>query len=113
MRATARAGHLRSATSSSWTEVGEGVAGWARQPRGSRLGRQRSQRGTSGVQGTVGLQGRGCREQKGSLDRSFADMDYVTALCSQVVYEGLVDDTFRIKCGRLLGVCQHGQSQGP
>ncbi|XP_066184218.1 vacuolar protein sorting-associated protein 33B isoform X1 [Sylvia atricapilla] len=27
------------------------------------------------------------------------DMDYVTALCSQVVYEGLVDDTFRIKCG--------------
>uniref|UniRef100_A0A803VN53 VPS33B late endosome and lysosome associated n=1 Tax=Ficedula albicollis TaxID=59894 RepID=A0A803VN53_FICAL len=25
--------------------------------------------------------------------------DYVTALCSQVVYEGLVDDTFRIKCG--------------
>uniref|UniRef100_A0A8D0E8S8 VPS33B late endosome and lysosome associated n=1 Tax=Salvator merianae TaxID=96440 RepID=A0A8D0E8S8_SALMN len=30
------------------------------------------------------------------LDR---DVDYVTALCSQVVYEGLVDDTFRIKCG--------------
>ncbi|XP_009992598.1 PREDICTED: vacuolar protein sorting-associated protein 33B [Chaetura pelagica] len=30
------------------------------------------------------------------LDR---DTDYVTALCSQVVYEGLVDDTFRIKCG--------------
>ncbi|XP_009984492.1 PREDICTED: vacuolar protein sorting-associated protein 33B, partial [Tauraco erythrolophus] len=28
-----------------------------------------------------------------------ADTDYVTALCSQVVYEGLVDDTFRIKCG--------------
>ncbi|XP_053933164.1 vacuolar protein sorting-associated protein 33B isoform X7 [Cuculus canorus] len=27
------------------------------------------------------------------------DMDYVTTLCSQVVYEGLVDDTFRIKCG--------------
>ncbi|XP_071610120.1 vacuolar protein sorting-associated protein 33B isoform X1 [Heliangelus exortis] len=27
------------------------------------------------------------------------DTDYVTALCSQVVYEGLVDDTFRIKCG--------------
>ncbi|XP_070809953.1 vacuolar protein sorting-associated protein 33B isoform X5 [Pituophis catenifer annectens] len=27
------------------------------------------------------------------------DVDYVTALCSQVVYEGLVDDTFRIKCG--------------
>lgn len=32
-----------------------------------------------------------------------ADMDYVTALCSQVVYEGLVDDTFRIKCGRWQG----------
>nr|XP_021530020.1 vacuolar protein sorting-associated protein 33B [Aotus nancymaae] len=30
------------------------------------------------------------------LDR---DVDFVTALCSQVVYEGLVDDTFRIKCG--------------
>ncbi|XP_054859036.1 vacuolar protein sorting-associated protein 33B [Eublepharis macularius] len=30
------------------------------------------------------------------LDR---DVDYITALCSQVVYEGLVDDTFRIKCG--------------
>ncbi|XP_063106126.1 vacuolar protein sorting-associated protein 33B isoform X5 [Cavia porcellus] len=30
------------------------------------------------------------------LDR---DTDFVTALCSQVVYEGLVDDTFRIKCG--------------
>lgn len=29
-----------------------------------------------------------------------ADVDYVTALCSQVVYEGLVDDTFRIKCGK-------------
>ncbi|XP_078236973.1 vacuolar protein sorting-associated protein 33B isoform X1 [Pogona vitticeps] len=27
------------------------------------------------------------------------DVDYVTPLCSQVVYEGLVDDTFRIKCG--------------
>ncbi|XP_026540486.1 vacuolar protein sorting-associated protein 33B isoform X1 [Notechis scutatus] len=27
------------------------------------------------------------------------DVDYVTALCSQVIYEGLVDDTFRIKCG--------------
>lgn len=32
------------------------------------------------------------------LDR---DVDFVTALCSQVVYEGLVDDTFRIKCGSL------------
>lgn len=28
-----------------------------------------------------------------------SDVDFVTALCSQVVYEGLVDDTFRIKCG--------------
>ncbi|KAF3686214.1 Vacuolar protein sorting-associated protein 33B [Channa argus] len=27
------------------------------------------------------------------------DVDFVTPLCSQVVYEGLVDDTFRIKCG--------------
>lgn len=29
-----------------------------------------------------------------------ADVDFVTPLCSQVVYEGLVDDIFRIKCGR-------------
>ncbi len=28
-----------------------------------------------------------------------ADVDFVTPLCSQVVYEGLVDDIFRIKCG--------------
>ncbi|XP_066557647.1 vacuolar protein sorting-associated protein 33B isoform X2 [Amia ocellicauda] len=27
------------------------------------------------------------------------DVDFVTSLCSQVVYEGLVDDIFRIKCG--------------
>uniref|UniRef100_A0A8D3BST7 VPS33B late endosome and lysosome associated n=1 Tax=Scophthalmus maximus TaxID=52904 RepID=A0A8D3BST7_SCOMX len=27
------------------------------------------------------------------------NVDYVTPLCSQVVYEGLVDDIFRIKCG--------------
>ncbi|XP_029000592.1 vacuolar protein sorting-associated protein 33B [Betta splendens] len=27
------------------------------------------------------------------------DVDYVTPLCSQVVYEGLVDDIFKIKCG--------------
>ncbi|KAM9313049.1 vacuolar protein sorting-associated protein 33B [Gastrophryne carolinensis] len=27
------------------------------------------------------------------------DVDYITPLCSQMVYEGLVDDTFRIKCG--------------
>lgn len=30
----------------------------------------------------------------------FADVDLVTPLCSQVVYEGLVDDIFRIKCGK-------------
>ncbi|XP_010010994.1 PREDICTED: vacuolar protein sorting-associated protein 33B, partial [Nestor notabilis] len=36
----------------------------------------------------------------GPLGRAYGiDTDYVTALCSQVVYEGLVDDTFRIKCG--------------
>lgn len=29
----------------------------------------------------------------------FADVDFVSPLCSQVVYEGLVDDIFRIKCG--------------
>lgn len=29
----------------------------------------------------------------------FTDVDFVTPLCSQVVYEGLVDDIFRIKCG--------------
>lgn len=28
------------------------------------------------------------------------DVDFVTPLCSQVVYEGLVDDIFRIKCGK-------------
>uniref|UniRef100_A0A3B1JAS9 VPS33B late endosome and lysosome associated n=1 Tax=Astyanax mexicanus TaxID=7994 RepID=A0A3B1JAS9_ASTMX len=27
------------------------------------------------------------------------DVDFITPLCSQVVYEGLVDDIFRIKCG--------------
>lgn len=31
---------------------------------------------------------------------SVSDVDFVTALCSQVVYEGLVDDTFRVKCGK-------------
>ncbi|KAH0620143.1 hypothetical protein JD844_014776 [Phrynosoma platyrhinos] len=35
----------------------------------------------------------------GSIFLMDRDVDYVTALCSQVVYEGLVDDTFRIKCG--------------
>lgn len=28
------------------------------------------------------------------------DIDYVTPLCSQVTYEGLVDDIFDIKSGR-------------
>ncbi|XP_077450947.1 vacuolar protein sorting-associated protein 33B isoform X2 [Stigmatopora argus] len=27
------------------------------------------------------------------------DVDFVTPMCSQVVYEGLVDDVFKIKCG--------------
>lgn len=43
-----------------------------------------------------------------------ADTDYVTALCSQVVYEGLVDDTFRIKCGRQqgsTGLCTHNRAE--
>lgn len=34
-----------------------------------------------------------------SLKCVFTDVDFVTPLCSQVVYEGLVDDIFRIKCG--------------
>lgn len=33
----------------------------------------------------------------------FSDVDFVTPLCSQVVYEGLVDDIFKIKCGE----CSH------
>uniref|UniRef100_A0A452S2D8 VPS33B late endosome and lysosome associated n=1 Tax=Ursus americanus TaxID=9643 RepID=A0A452S2D8_URSAM len=44
----------------------------------------------------------GSRVGKGGPSRpgiSVSDVDFVTALCSQVVYEGLVDDTFRIKCG--------------
>ncbi|RLV92641.1 hypothetical protein DV515_00013735, partial [Chloebia gouldiae] len=49
-----------------------------------------------GREGRVGRQ----EEREGSLAPALpADTDYVTALCSQVVYEGLVDDTFRIKCG--------------
>ncbi|XP_053320197.1 vacuolar protein sorting-associated protein 33B [Spea bombifrons] len=42
------------------------------------------------------------RERKPDLGVVFMidrDVDYVTPLCSQVVYEGLVDDVFRIKCG--------------
>lgn len=34
-----------------------------------------------------------------TLPLCFTDVDFVTPLCSQVVYEGLVDDIFRIKCG--------------
>lgn len=34
-----------------------------------------------------------------------ADVDFVTPLCSQVVYEGLVDDIFRIKCGGCESSC--------
>ncbi|XP_073424740.1 vacuolar protein sorting-associated protein 33B [Dendrobates tinctorius] len=42
------------------------------------------------------------KERKPDLGLVFMidrDVDYITALCSQVVYEGLVDDIFRIKCG--------------
>uniref|UniRef100_A0A8C3GH13 VP33B protein n=1 Tax=Cairina moschata TaxID=8855 RepID=A0A8C3GH13_CAIMO len=39
------------------------------------------------------------QEAAGQRPDLVADTDYVTALCSQMVYEGLVDDTFRIKCG--------------
>ena len=28
-----------------------------------------------------------------------ADKDYVTPLCSQVTYEGLLQDTFGMECG--------------
>ncbi|XP_064932995.1 vacuolar protein sorting-associated protein 33B isoform X2 [Columba livia] len=43
--------------------------------------------------------GQGRTPEIGNVFLMDRDMDYVTALCSQVVYEGLVDDTFRIKCG--------------
>ncbi|MEE6503457.1 hypothetical protein FKM82_004827 [Ascaphus truei] len=39
------------------------------------------------------------RSEVGLIFMIDRDVDYVTALCSQVVYEGLVDDIFRIKCG--------------
>ncbi|XP_071670005.1 vacuolar protein sorting-associated protein 33B isoform X2 [Patagioenas fasciata] len=42
--------------------------------------------------------GQGRTPEIGNVFLMDRDMDYVTALCSQVVYEGLVDDTFRIKC---------------
>ncbi|NXR54809.1 VP33B protein, partial [Hippolais icterina] len=44
-------------------------------------------------------EGQGRKPEIGHIFLMDRDMDYVTALCSQVVYEGLVDDTFRIKCG--------------
>ncbi|KAM6308551.1 vacuolar protein sorting-associated protein 33B [Aegotheles albertisi] len=44
-------------------------------------------------------EGQGRRPEIGNVFLMDRDTDYVTALCSQVVYEGLVDDTFRIKCG--------------
>ncbi|XP_074693551.1 vacuolar protein sorting-associated protein 33B [Strix aluco] len=43
--------------------------------------------------------GPGRKPEIGNVFLMDRDTDYVTALCSQVVYEGLVDDTFRIKCG--------------
>uniref|UniRef100_A0A673TZF4 Vacuolar protein sorting-associated protein 33B n=1 Tax=Suricata suricatta TaxID=37032 RepID=A0A673TZF4_SURSU len=42
---------------------------------------------------------KGRRPEVGHIFLLDRDVDFVTALCSQVVYEGLVDDTFRIKCG--------------
>lgn len=61
-------------------------------------------------QGEAVLAGRGgAGDQPGPA--LVADTDYVTALCSQVVYEGLVDDTFRIKCGRSAGPCS-GRASG-
>lgn len=71
-------------------EQQEVQGGWLQQ---SRLGRA--------VAGKEGGQGRSVRAAWAVA--LIADTDYVTALCSQVVYEGLVDDTFRIKCGRSLG----------
>ncbi|XP_068059530.1 vacuolar protein sorting-associated protein 33B isoform X2 [Anomalospiza imberbis] len=44
-------------------------------------------------------EGQGRKPEIGHVFLMDRDTDYVTALCSQVVYEGLVDDTFRIKCG--------------
>ncbi|XP_078285992.1 vacuolar protein sorting-associated protein 33B isoform X2 [Rhinoraja longicauda] len=42
------------------------------------------------------------KPRQAEIDQVFfidRDVDYVTPMCSQVVYEGLVDDVFRIKCG--------------
>ncbi|NWV15303.1 VP33B protein, partial [Ptilonorhynchus violaceus] len=44
-------------------------------------------------------EGQGRKPEIGHVFLMDRDTDYVTALCSQMVYEGLVDDTFRIKCG--------------
>lgn len=86
MRATARAGIRRLGTSSSWTEVGAASGcsqAWQEE--------------------CLGLPTRTGQEAAGQRLGLIADTDYVTALCSQMVYEGLVDDTFRIKCGRSQG----------
>ncbi|KAM4630401.1 vacuolar protein sorting-associated protein 33B [Polymixia lowei] len=40
-----------------------------------------------------------CQPEIGNVFLIDRDVDFVTPLCSQVVYEGLVDDIFRIKCG--------------
>uniref|UniRef100_A0A4W3HS07 VPS33B late endosome and lysosome associated n=1 Tax=Callorhinchus milii TaxID=7868 RepID=A0A4W3HS07_CALMI len=40
-----------------------------------------------------------CRAEIGRAFFIDRDVDYVTPMCSQVVYEGLMDDIFRIKCG--------------
>lgn len=82
-------------------------------PRGAGWAGSAAREGPQGYRAQWGSRAGGAGSRRAAWDRSFADMDYVTALCSQVVYEGLVDDTFRIKCGRLLDGCQHGQSQGP
>ncbi|XP_005989820.1 vacuolar protein sorting-associated protein 33B isoform X1 [Latimeria chalumnae] len=42
---------------------------------------------------------KGRRPEIGHMFLIDRDVDYVTSLCSQVVYEGLMDDIFRIKCG--------------
>ena len=46
-----------------------------------------------------------------NVSNNFVDVDYVTPLCSQVTYEGLIDDIFEIKTGKIanktiLGYCE-------
>nr|XP_011447876.2 vacuolar protein sorting-associated protein 33B isoform X4 [Crassostrea gigas]XP_034325604.1 vacuolar protein sorting-associated protein 33B isoform X3 [Crassostrea gigas] len=41
------------------------------------------------------------RHEIGSLILIDRDVDYVTPLCSQLTYEGLLDETFGIKCGTI------------